>query len=339
MKRILSLALFGAVAAVLGGCPIYSDNNGGPYSEPYPSGCDTNRDCPTGYVCGYDSYGDQTCIPGPTADAGSYDASTSSCETTGCPAGEVCELLNTTYTCVSTQPTPDAGPPDTSTPDAGSVACQTNADCASTPGALCLDGVCVAPPNQCFDGTQCPAGDKCVAGACTPSCNPAVDAGAGSCPTGYACTSVGDGGSDSVCTGNPTPCEGNPSGCVNGTVCSQNHCVAPCGPGNSCPAGEVCVQGGCVENQIPTFTCDKDGVQDACASGSICLHHSCYIACDPDAGAGACKSADQFNECKAVTTSNGTWNVCGSSTNLGSDCSPTQACTSSAAVCIDGYCH
>jgi hypothetical protein len=118
--------------------------------------------------------------------------------------------------------------------------------------------------------------------------------------------------------------------------------VPACGTGGTCPTNDVCVQGGCVPEQAPTnFTCTTDGVQDNCATGSICIHHSCYIACNPEAGAAACQSADQFNQCKAVTTSSGTYDVCGSSTNLGNQCNPTdgQSCSNSAAVCIDGYCY
>jgi hypothetical protein len=126
-----------------------------------------------------------------------------------------------------------------------------------------------------------------------------------------------------------------------GTVCAQNHCTAPCGDGGACPSGEECLQGGCVPNQNPQFVCATDGVQDACKSGSICLHHSCYIACAADGGANACQSAAQFNECKPVTASGGTYYVCGSATNLGNECNPMsgQLCANPAAVCIDGFCH
>jgi hypothetical protein len=122
--------------------------------------------------------------------------------------------------------------------------------------------------------------------------------------------------------------------------------VPPCGDGGTCSAaGFVCVEGGCIPNQLPTFVCGADGsIGDGqagdCAIGSICLHHSCFIACNPDAGATACAEAAMFNVCKSVTTSSGTYPVCGSSSNLGSQCDPTQneLCPSSG-VCIDGYCH
>lgn len=108
----------------------------------------------------------------------------------------------------------------------------------------------------------------------------------------------------------------------------------------ACAAGLLCIDGGCVPDEKPVFVCATDGVKDACQQGSICLRHSCYIGCDADAGADACKSADNFNVCKEVTTSSGAHSVCGSSTNLGTDCDPTlgKNCASPL-ICIDGYCR
>jgi hypothetical protein len=73
------------------------------------------------------------------------------------------------------------------------------------------------------------------------------------------------------------------------------------------------------------------------------LHHNCYIACSiadaGDAGVG-CQTADNFNICKPVQTSSGTYDVCGSNTNLGNQCDPTQGKNcNSPAICIDGYCR
>jgi hypothetical protein len=124
-------------------------------------------------------------------------------------------------------------------------------------------------------------------------------------------------------------------------VCVEQHCVAPCGSNNACGTGLVCVAGGCIPDQKPQFVCATEGKQYACASGSLCLHHNCYIACDSSSDAGAqCKNADQFNLCKSVTTASGTYSVCGSASNLGSDCDPTVGKNCSGGlICIDGFCR
>jgi hypothetical protein len=105
----------------------------------------------------------------------------------------------------------------------------------------------------------------------------------------------------------------------------------------------VCVDNGCIPNQKPVFVCEEDGVQGACDTGSICLHHSCYIACDPEAS-NSCPEAtgDMFPLCKSVTASSVVYYVCGSSSNLGNQCDPTSTpplnCTNPD-ICIDGYCR
>jgi hypothetical protein len=157
------------------------------------------------------------------------------------------------------------------------------------------------------------------------------------CPTGYSCTTNG------VCTGNPAPCGEADGGvaCAADTTCVDEHCVTPCGTGDAACAGNlVCVDNGCIPAQKPVFVCNTDGVQDKCDTGSICLHHSCYIACDPEAST-SCATTDNFNICKPVTTSSGTYFVCASSSNLGSQCDPTRnlACPTNTDVCIDGYCR
>ena len=93
------------------------------------------------------------------------------------------------------------------------------------------------------------------------------------------------------------------------------------------------------------FFCDKDGTkdgtQDLCASGSICLHHNCYISCTGATDTTSCTKADKFPICKSVTTSSGAHFVCGSNTSLGSECDPTATPPKTCAtgkVCIDGFC-
>jgi hypothetical protein len=342
MKRILTLALCILGAVALFGCPVYSDNrdqrictadgtcwdcpSGSLDSNCVPWQCNVDNDCPLGDFCSQ-----HACVPGNTPPGGN-------CPDVPCPSGFICKLSNGTPMCVAQG---DAGsndggtndavadaPPDTHPPFTG---CQSDADCASLgAGEKCLDGVCTAPANQCSDGTQCQSGESCVGGVCTPSCTTNAN-----CPSGYSCDTT-----KGVCTGNPTPCnEPDAGACPSGTTCVDQHCVPPCGDAGACPAGEVCVDYGCIPDQKPQFVCNMEGVQDMCAVGSICLHHNCYIGCNMEAGATACQTADRFNVCKAVTTSTGTYDVCGSSSNLGNQCDPTQGQNCAPpSICIDGYC-
>jgi hypothetical protein len=102
----------------------------------------------------------------------------------------------------------------------------------------------------------------------------------------------------------------------------------------------VVVENGCVPNEAATFTCNSDGVQDACAQYSICLHHSCWISCDAP-NQGACAANNDFPECKPVVSVSGTHDVCGSAQNLGGQCDPTsnKLCPVAGQICIDGFCE
>jgi len=346
MKRAVSFALFGLGTAVLFGCPIYPADRdhrvclgGECYDCPdshYDDDCsawtcNSGLDCPTGYTCTDHRCRYTSTNPPPSGTACTKPSDCPSgncgadnkchaadCSTTGCPSTFVCRLgsgANGVPACV---PIGGEG-------GGGTSACHSDNDCG---GSKCLTGKCVPPQDQCVDATQCLGDAQCVQGACTPSCSENKP-----CPTGYACD-TGKG----VCTNNPTPCTSSAQ-CTGGTTCVQEHCVSPCGPGGTCGAGLVCLDGGCTPDEKPVFTCNTDGTQDNCQAGSICLRHSCYIGCDADAGAEACKNADKFNQCKPVTTSSGTYSVCGSTSNLGTDCDPTQSknCTAPQ-VCIDGYC-
>jgi hypothetical protein len=351
MKRAVSFVLFGLGVAALGGCPIYpsdrdhrvcigSDCYDCPdhhYSDDcHAWTCNDGNDCPSGYTCNTDHRCKATTgtpPPGPNnasctkpTDCASGNCGADNkchagdCSDTGCPSSFVCRLSSGGAGVPKCEPVGGDGG-TTST-------CKRDADCPSPAGSKCLTGRCVAPQDQCADATQCRAEAQCVQGACTPSCSANKP-----CPTGYGCD-TGKG----VCTANPAPCSTSGQ-CTGGNVCVQEHCVVPCGPGGSCGAGLQCVDGGCTPDQQPVFVCGADGSQDTCQPGSICLRHSCYIGCSADAGNDQCKNADTFNQCKAVTTSSGTYNVCGSTNNLGTDCDPTQGRNCSPPlICVDGYC-
>lgn len=367
MKKIFWMTFVGFGAALLGGCPIYPDNGSQRVCDPnvdfcsttYP--CSTNSDCGNGFACysgqcvasssGYDAGADATTLPNSctrTSDCpagencgANNQCAPGDCSNNGCPTGLVCKLSGGQLNCVS----PNGTPPDSGTDsgvdagvDSGNnfTGCQNDNACGDAGvGAKCIDGVCITAANQCSDATQCPNSERCVSGVCTASCSSTI-----ACPAGYSCDTNG------VCSGNPTPCGAAGEVCAANTTCVDQHCVTPCGAGNSCPTGLICVDDGCIPDQKPQFVCQTDGqpgdgMVGNCAGGSICLHHNCYISCNPDAGAGACTTADQFNQCKQVTTSTGTYSVCGSSTNLGSACDPTQGkqCVDTTKVCIDGNCY
>jgi len=351
-------------AVVLFGCPIYSSSEGYVTCNSQGVCCDQSDNCST-WTCGSNaecpssaSCNNGLCTPGGGYDGGYYggDAQTD-CSTTGCPTGYQCTLANGSGTpvCVANG---DAGSGDATVHDGGGgdsaskdvqtppfTGCTSDQACAtdSGAGARCLNGTCVAAANECSDSTQCVSiGGSPEAGVCTPTCSASI-----ACPAGYSCSTDGT----NVCTGNPTPCGGADGGqaCASGTTCVDQHCVPPCSAADagtdsagSCSAGFVCVDHGCIPDQAPQFICQNDGVQDNCAAGSICLHHNCYIACSIDAGVG-CQQADNFNICKPVATSSGTYDVCGSNSNLGNQCDPTDPTLgkicSSPAICIDGYCR
>ncbi|HVJ93058.1 MAG TPA: hypothetical protein VM580_24825 [Labilithrix sp.] len=350
MKRAASFVLFGLGTAILIGCPIYPTSgqdhrvciDGECYDcpEPYYSSecstwrCSSDVACPSGYACASDhrcrpvGADGSTCTKPSDCPSGQNCGADNKCHAddcsmSGCPSSFVCRLdagSGGIPACVPVgSDAGNGGRPST---------CASDRECSSPAGSKCLSGTCVPPQDQCVDATQCPGEAQCVDGACTPSCSASKP-----CPSGYSCD-TGKG----ICTGNPSPCTSS-SECTDGKACVAEHCVDPCGPGGTCPAGLTCVDGGCIPDQKPVFTCVTEGVQDKCQPGSVCLRHSCYIACSVDAGAEACKSADEFNQCKSVTTGSGTHHVCGSTNNLGNECDPTQnkAC-SAPLICIDGYC-
>jgi hypothetical protein len=214
------------------------------------------------------------------------------------------------------------------------AACDVDADCSAVAGSICIaghkgGGTCTQPSDQCFDQSQCDSGDKCVGGRCTVGCVANSE-----CRDGFACDTT-----LKACVKAVKGCTiTNDCGSAN-SVCVGGACV-PRSTGGTCTnPDDVWAENGCIPNQAPTFTCVQDGVQDACQASSICLHHSCWISCDP-VTMSPCSSQAILNQCKPVTSISGQYNVCGTSQNLGNACDPTanKACTSPGQICVDGFC-
>lgn len=323
---------------VLTGCPIYDDN--------YYDSCGYDYD--GNYVCdGYGSSGSYSssgsyggrnctdpsdCFVGETCSAAGYCTS-SSCSNVGCINGYECVVKNGQATCVSEQSGSSSGGSSSgSIPDGGTKECTVPADCPVA-GSKCLNNECITPEEQCVDSTQCNAGARCADGVCTAECAQDVD-----CPIGYACDEE-----HGLCTENPTPCS-EQAPCPTGATCVGDRCVQECASDDMCPKGLVCRLGGCVVDELPSFVCAVtgelgDGTAGKCATGSICLRGSCYISCDAETS-NSCIQADEFNVCKPVTTGGETYSVCGSESNLGTECNAAlgQLCPGATDVCVDGYC-
>jgi hypothetical protein len=166
-----------------------------------------------------------------------------------CPAGFVCDRSTCTPRCV---------------------------EGGCFPGEVCTRrGTCVEA--ACAD-VECPAGQRCIAGACVGACTgvtcPAnrvcrngecVDPCAGvTCEMGTHCT-------DGVCVVD-CPCRG----CMTGEACLMGRCITPACAAAMCPAGTVCRTGACVD------ACDGA----VCPRGQRCLMGDCVPDNSaPDAGA------------------------------------------------------
>jgi hypothetical protein len=183
------------------------------------------------------------------------------------------------------------------------TACVNGACVPTSCGALeppfCPEGYTCVVPAGSSQGTcravscgaaPCPAGQKCVAGACVDPC-----AGV-SCAAGAFC-------SGGLCTGGGCYARG----CAAGEICVQGECRAdPCA-GATCPAGTFCRGGVCAQSCAFTSCragerCGPDGfcIVDPCLSltcgaGKVCAVESGTPSCVADPCAG--KSCGQGQLC------------------------------------------
>jgi hypothetical protein len=364
MKRFVPFIFLGVVGAVAAGCPMYSDKE--------DAWCTNYHDCQPGEDCyqwpcnqppgwggagathngaggaGYAGYAGRGGFDAGGRDGGDarldavavetgeaevappvYCANPSDCgnsatcgpdgichagdcSVTQCINGFVCELSANGQVCTAADPR----------------ACSSDAECGGTDG--CVNGTCVASSWLCSDRTQCLSGSACVDGKCVVKC------GAGdSCPDGYLCRKQ-SGLCDIVKLGCAITADcGSPH-----TVCVNHACVARCSVQGPCGEGlGFCVNNGCIPSQKIVAQCAGEGIQATCGAGQICLHHHCYTACAADGGVGACTAGPDQDVCKAVAGPGGPYDLCGSLSNLGSECDWTSGtpCPTGQA-CIDGYC-
>jgi hypothetical protein len=363
-SRVRSVSPLFVFAVALGGCPIWTGDG---FDPPPPSGeCVSDRDCasdeicnagfcqvgdcqdvgcPEGQVCLVDVDGFASCFDNTSGGAGGVGGAGGSGGAGGdggappapiycgnpddCAAGETCAADGTcqlgsclAVPCIYGFTCNEAGeciPVDAD-------ACGADADCAAPD--KCIDGLCTPPEDQCFDQTQCVGGSVCVDGKCTPSC-----AGGSSCDTFFSCTPAVE-----LCTTPNLTCTITNDCASPDLVCVDGACVERSVSG-SCPNGYVWVENGCIATQSALFVCSVDGAQDTCAAGSICVNNSCYISCaepTPD----ACTGLPQFDVCKVVDTTSGSYSICGSTENLGNQCNPTaELFCSPGFLCIDGFCQ
>jgi hypothetical protein len=327
----------------------------------HPGDC-TSTSCVAGYVCSVDpNTQTASCVPnggtggmntgGSTTTSTTTTSSTSTTSSTttsttapvycghpaDCGTGQFCAGDGTCHagSCSATDACIFGYTCNSGTCQGVPNACDKDSDCSG--GSLCIagsdgkGGLCTTVPNQCFDQSQCSTGEKCVAGKCTLGCT-----GDSDCRDGFKCDTAHGG----VCTIPAKACTiTNDCGSAM-LVCVGGACVPRSNGGTCSNPGDVWTENGCIPNQGATFTCQQDGVQDACTAGSICLHHDCWISCDATTMV-PCTSQTILNTCKPVVSNGTSYNVCGTSQNLGSECGAgsigNKMCTGGK-VCIDGFC-
>lgn len=326
-----AVAILGALAAGLTGCPVWDDSHGG---DPFPTadagtvdagssgtGCRTDSECLGGYcnsatrlcvtsvrcttandcVAGYACDGRGVCVPGCTSDT--------ACAAQG--AGLVCN-------------------PNTRQCAPGGR-CQSNTDCAATPATpVCLGGSCQPDANRCQFDYQCTgSGQSCVDGQCVVGCT--TGNAATVCAAGQVCTS-------GRCT---YPTTGScATGCPSGQLCVSGACLATCQNDAACNVGRPeggyrCDFGVCRVDTRPRPFCTMDS---QCNQGSVCFNGACRRTCPtPMTGDdGGCMSVDvQFNLCRASTQGRF---LCTSTLEQNPECARSSEC-GAGRECVNARCQ
>jgi hypothetical protein len=291
MKRaLLGLVVLG-VAAVLAGCPIYSNQSDyrvctgqSCYDCPDPSyssmcvlwSCNTDSDCGDGYTCA----GNGTC----TSSSGDDASAPSDCSVNGCPAGEVCKLVGGVASCVlfGTTAGEDAGDATASQADASADAVMGSSD-ASTEATASLDGATkdASYPDGGDTGVTSPDGsDGSSESSTLPEASATIACNAnGDCSIGASCV-------DGQCTPSVQLCSDGSQCAVSGDSCVNGLCTPACSASAPCPTGYACDfgLGLCDVNPSP---CAGSGTS-SCLGGSVCVESHCVPPCSAVDGGAAC---------------------------------------------------
>jgi hypothetical protein len=281
-RLLLGVAMLGA-AALLGGCPIYSNQGaeyrvcqgGGCYSCPDTSysgacinwQCSQNSDCDPGYVCN-----DQAeCVPQSTyGDGGGEEGD---CSVNGCPDGYVCKLSNGTAQCVSLGGS-DAGTDASSGTDSGT----TDAATGSDSGASTADsGSSTADSGGSTDSGT--AGD-------TSSSSDAPSSTTNPCNADTDCGGNGSKCVNGECAAQVDLCSDATQCVVAGEVCVDGLCEPTCNATTPCPSGYACdfTRGVC---NLDPDACSGSGTS-TCQGGAICVETHCVPPCSVTEGGAAC---------------------------------------------------
>ena len=326
--------------------------------------CESNNDCPSGYMCFQVTTEGKDCVPG-------LYTKCPQCLIDGCPAGQTCDQTAGTCKaaageCGTCDKDDDCGlgarcfkfsaEEQRCVPECG-TGCPTGSTCGAMTAAEGTEGVQVCKPTSgtCCFGDDC--GAACNCSGATPYCNPANQCveclSDANCPqakpscVGNVCKEAGSNCSAATpipcdigngccqCT-NDTHCSGGTPYCqANGTCGSEQACacVAPYPACLNSGGQVVCVE--CIQDADCTSGCTCNltdhtcmGADGAACGGSGTIPSAECTGCTSD---GDCPAAEGFT-LKCDVPSGCCYDTTGKCDNTNSFCPPGASCTGLMAI-------